>query len=143
MMEVIIDLEEVVVVVYQGWVELFNEMVMFSVCFIFIEEMNCLMVSFNDFVFITVNYFGVVNIGNGSNDIIVCGNLFKYMQWCLEGVFIVNFNYFVDQNNVLGFISVLNINLLVIFDFYMVVFLVEYGNIFFGVYDIWLCNGNN
>ena len=143
MTEATTDLEEVVVVAYQGRAEPLNEMAMLSARSISTEEMNRLTASFNDPALITVNYPGVANTGNGSNDIIVRGNSPKYMQWRLEGVPIANPNHFADQNNVLGSTSALNTNLLATSDFYTAAFPAEYGNTLSGVYDIRLRNGNN
>lgn len=88
-------------------------------------------------------FAGVIIQDDGGNEIVICGNSFCGLLWCMEGVEIFIFNYFFDQGVFGGGISVLSVNMLVNFDFLVSVYFVEYGNVFFGVFDLKFRNGNN
>lgn len=120
-----------------------NEMVLTSGRSISMEEMTRMATGFNDPALITSNFAGVVNSGDGGNDIVVRGNSPKYMQWRLEGMPISTPNHFGDQAMVNGTTGILNSNLLASSDFFTGAFSPEFGNVIGGVYDIKLRKGNN
>lgn len=63
--------------------------------------------------------------------------------WCLEGIEIFNLNYFGVMGNFGGGVSMLSSSIFFNLDFYIGVFLVEFGNVQFSVFDLNMCNGNN
>lgn len=82
-----------------------------------------------------VNFVGVFIVDDVCNDIVICGNLLIGVFWCVEGIFIFNFNYFFVMGIIGGLVSVLNFNMIKNFDFMISVFFVEYGNVLVGVFD--------
>lgn len=118
---------------------LLNEMVIISVRVFIVEEISRYVVSFFDLVCMVKFFFGVFFINDLENEIIIRGNLFVSLFWCLEGVFIFNFNYFGIVGSSSGVISMLSSNIMVNFDFFIGVFFLEYGNFLLGVFDLKMC----
>lgn len=143
MQETAINLESVVVTPETEEGTPANEMVLISGRSISMEEMTRLATGFNDPALITSNYAGVVNSGDGGNDIIIRGNSPKYNQWRMEGMPMTTPNHFGDQGMLNGTTGILNSNLLASSDFYTGAFAPEFGNVIGGVYDIKLRKGNN
>lgn len=135
-------MDEVVVIVKVEKGKVQNEMVIISVCFFNFEEVICFLGGCNDVACLVGSFVGVVVVDDSCNDIVIWGNLFMGVFWCFNGIFIFNFNYFFMLGIIGGLVSVLNFNLFKIFDFLILVFLVEYGNVFGGVFDVGFCNGN-
>lgn len=72
------------------------------------------------------------------------------MQWCLEGLEIVNFNYIVNVGIFIdcsilsgGGVNVISVQFLQEVNFYLGILLVVYGNVNIVLLDMCLCKGNN
>ncbi|MFY0593540.1 TonB-dependent receptor [Roseivirga sp.] len=143
MQEAILQLEEVLVTASIEETAPEDQMVLISARSITMEQMTRMATGFNDPALITANFAGVINTGDGGNDIVVRGNSSKYNQWRLEGLPITTPNHFGDQGMLNGTTGILNSNLLASSDFYTGAFAPEFGNVIGGVYDIRLRNGNN
>lgn len=141
--ESILQLQDVVVTATTDEAAPQDEMALISARAITMEEMTRMATGFNDPALITANFAGVVNSGDGGNDIVVRGNSPKYNQWRLEGLPITTPNHFGDQGMLNGTTGILNSNLLASSDFYTGTFAPEFGNVIGGVYDIRLRKGNN
>jgi hypothetical protein len=143
MQESALRLEEIVVTPDLGEGLPANEMVLVSGRSVSTEQMTRMATGFNDPALITSNFAGVVNSGDGGNDIIVRGNSPKYVQWRLEGMPMTTPNHFGDQAMINGTTGILNSNLLANSDFFTGSFAPEYGNVIGGIYDVKLRKGNN
>lgn len=143
MQEAVLQLEEVVVTSTMEETAPEDEMALISARGITMEQMTRMATGFNDPALITANFAGVVNSGDGGNDIVVRGNSPKYNQWRLEGLPMTTPNHFGDQGMINGTTGILNSNLLASSDFYTGAFAPEFGNVIGGVYDIRLRKGNN
>lgn len=143
MQESILQLQDVVVTATAEEAAPEDEMALISARSITMEQMTRMATGFNDPALITANFAGVVNSGDGGNDIVVRGNSPKYNQWRLEDLPMTTPNHFGDQGMLNGTTGILNSNLLASSDFYTGAFAPEFGNVIGGVYDIRLRKGNN
>jgi len=90
-----------------------------------------------------MNFAGVSGANDSRNDIIVRGNTPSGILWRLEDVDIPNPNHFAASGTTGGPIGMLNNNTLRNSDFFTGAFPAEYANVYSGVFDLKLRDGNN
>ncbi|MBN2773492.1 MAG: carboxypeptidase-like regulatory domain-containing protein [Prolixibacteraceae bacterium] len=108
-----------------------------------VEEANRYAGSREDVARMAMNFAGVSGANDQRNDIIVRGNTPSGILWRLEDVDIPNPNHFAANGTTGGPVGMLNNNTLRNSDFYSSAFPAEYANVFSGVFDLNMREGNN
>lgn len=108
-----------------------------------IEEAGRYAGSRDDVARMAMNFAGVSGANDSRNDIIIRGNTPIGVLWRLEDVDIPNPNHFAASGTTGGPIGMLNNNTLRNSDFFTGAFPAEYANVFSGVFDLNLRDGNN
>lgn len=120
-----------------------NKMASVSARTFTVEEAGRYAGSREDVARMAVNFAGVSGANDSRNDIIVRGNTPSGVLWRLEDVDIPNPNHFAASGTTGGPVGMLNNNTLRNSDFYTGAFPAEYGNVFSGVFDLNMREGNN
>lgn len=108
-----------------------------------VEETQKFAAAVNDPARMATAFAGVVQTGDGNNNISIRGNSPNGLLWRMEGVDIPNPNHFANVGTSGGGISILSAQLLSNSDFSTGAFAAEYGNALSGVFDVRLRKGNN
>lgn len=108
-----------------------------------VEETQKFAASVNDPARMATSFAGVVQTGDGNNNISIRGNSPNGLLWRMEGVEIPNPNHYSNVGSSGGGISILSAQLLNNSDFSTGAFAAEYGNALSGVFDLKLRRGNN
>lgn len=108
-----------------------------------VEETQKFAAAVNDPARMATAFAGVVQAGDGNNNISIRGNSPNGLLWRMEGVDIPNPNHFANVGTSGGGISILSAQLLTNSDFSTGAFAAEYGNALSGVFDVRLRKGNN
>ncbi len=108
-----------------------------------VEETQKFAAAVNDPARMATAFAGVVQSGDGNNNISIRGNSPNGLLWRMEGVDIPNPNHFANVGTSGGGISILSAQLLSNSDFSTGAFAAEYGNALSGVFDVKLRKGNN
>lgn len=108
-----------------------------------VEETQKFAAAVNDPARMATAFAGVVQAGDGNNNISIRGNSPNGLLWRMEGVDIPNPNHFANVGTSGGGISILSAQLLSNSDFSTGAFAAEYGNALSGVFDVRLRKGNN
>jgi hypothetical protein len=90
-----------------------------------------------------MNFAGVSGANDSRNDIVIRGNTPGGILWRLEDVDIPNPNHFAASGTTGGPVGMLNNNTLRNSDFFTGAFPAEYSNVFSGVFDLKMREGNN
>lgn len=143
MEENIIQGEEVVVVAKFEKNKPLNDMSAVSTRAFSVEETQKFAAAVNDPARMASSFAGVVQTGDGNNNISIRGNSPNGLLWRMEGVEIPNPNHFSNVGTSGGGISILSAQLLTNSDFSTGAFAAEYGNALSGVFDLKLRKGNN
>lgn len=143
MSEEVVKLGEVSVKAYAGKEKTINHYAMVSGRTFSVEESHRYAGSDNDVSRMAMNFAGVSQLAETTNEIIIRGNSPVGVLFRLDGVDIPNPSHFGDGGTTGGPISMLNNNLLTNSDFLTGAFPAEYGNAISGVFDLRLRNGNN
>jgi len=120
-----------------------NQMASVSARTFTVEEAGRYAGSREDVARMAMNYAGVSGANDQRNDIIIRGNTPAGILWRLEGVDIPNPNHFAAAGTTGGPIGMLNNNTLRNSDFYTGAFPAEYANVYSGVFDLNMREGNN
>lgn len=120
-----------------------NSMSTVSIRTFSVEETQKFAAAVNDPARMATAYAGVVQAGDGNNNISIRGNSPNGLLWRMEGVEIPNPNHFANVGTSGGGISILSAQLLSNSDFSTGAFASEYGNALSGVFDVKLRKGNN
>jgi hypothetical protein len=96
-----------------------------------------------DIARMAMNFAGVSGANDQRNDIIIRGNSPNGILWRLDDVDIPNPNHFAATGTTGGPISILNNNVLRNSDFYTGAFPAQFSNVFSGVFDLEMREGNN
>ena len=120
-----------------------NRMASVSVRSFSVEEAGRYAGSRDDVARMAMNFAGVSGANDSRNDIIIRGNTPGGILWRLEDVDIPNPNHFAAMGTTGGPIGMLNNNTLRNSDFFTGAFPAEYANVFSGVFDLNLKEGNN
>ncbi len=120
-----------------------NQMASVSARSFTVEEAARYAGSREDVARMAMNFAGVSGANDSRNDIIVRGNTPSGILWRLEDVDIPNPNHFAESGTTGGPIGMLNNNTLRNSDFLTGAFSAEYGNVFSGVFDLNMRDGNN
>jgi len=120
-----------------------NQMASVSVRSFTVEETGRYAGSRYDVARMSMNFAGVSGANDSRNDIIVRGNTPSGILWRLDDVDIPNPNHFAASGTTGGPIGMLNNNTLRNSDFFTGAFPAEYANVFSGVFDLNLREGNN
>ncbi|MDO8951972.1 MAG: TonB-dependent receptor, partial [Draconibacterium sp.] len=120
-----------------------NQMASVSARSFTVEEAGRYAGSRDDVARMAMNFAGVSGAIDSRNDIIVRGNTPGGILWRLEDVDIPNPNHFAASGTTGGPIGMLNNNTLRNSDFFTGAFPAEYANVFSGVFDLNLRDGNN
>ena len=120
-----------------------NQMASVSVRSFTVEEAGRYAGSRDDVARMAMNFAGVSGANDSRNDIIVRGNTPSGILWRLDDVDIPNPNHFAASGTTGGPIGMLNNNTLRNSDFLTSAFPAEYANVFSGVFDLNLREGNN
>jgi hypothetical protein len=120
-----------------------NQMASVSARAFTVEEAGRYAGSREDVARMAMNYAGVSGANDQRNDIIIRGNTPAGILWRLEGVDIPNPNHFAAAGTTGGPIGMLNNNTLRNSDFYTGAFPAEYSNVYSGVFDLNMREGNN
>lgn len=108
-----------------------------------VEETQKFAAAVNDPARMATSFAGVLQAGDGNNNISIRGNSPNGLLWRMEGVEIPNPNHFSGVGTSGGGISILSAQLLGNSDFSTGAFAAEYGNALSGVFDLKLRKGNN
>lgn len=108
-----------------------------------VEETQKFAAAVNDPARMATSFAGVLQAGDGNNNISIRGNSPNGLLWRMEGVEIPNPNHFSAVGSSGGGISILSAQLLGNSDFSTGAFAAEYGNALSGVFDLKLRKGNN
>jgi hypothetical protein len=108
-----------------------------------VEETRKYAAAVNDPARMATSFAGVVQAGDGNNNISIRGNSPNGLLWRMEGVEIPNPNHFSNVGSSGGGISIISSQLLSNSDFSTGAFAAEYGNALSGVFDLRLRKGNN
>lgn len=136
-------MEEVQVVARTDKNKPLNEMSGVSTRAFSVEETQKFAASVNDPARMATSFAGVVQTGDGNNNISIRGNSPNGLLWRMEGVEIPNPNHYSNIGSAGGGISILSAQLLNNSDFSTGAFAAEYGNALSGVFDLKLRRGNN
>lgn len=120
-----------------------NQMASVSARSFTVEEAGRYAGSRDDVARMAMNFAGVSGANDSRNDIIVRGNTPGGILWRLEDVDIPNPNHFAASGTTGGPIGMLNNNTLRNSDFFTGAFPAEYANVFSGVFDLNIREGNN
>jgi len=120
-----------------------NQMASVSARSFTVEEAGRYAGSRDDVARMAMNFAGVSGANDSRNDIIVRGNTPSGILWRLEDVDIPNPNHFAASGTTGGPIGMLNNNTLRNSDFFTGAFPAEYANVFSGVFDLYIREGNN
>lgn len=120
-----------------------NQMASVSARTFTVEEAGRYAGTREDVARMAVNFAGVSGANDSRNDIIVRGNTPGGILWRLEDVDIPNPNHFAASGTTGGPVGMLNNNTLRNSDFFTGAFPAEYGNVFSGVFDLNMREGNN
>ncbi len=120
-----------------------NQMASVSARTFTVEEAGRYAGSREDVARMAMNYAGVSGSNDQRNDIIIRGNTPAGILWRLEGVDIPNPNHFAAAGTTGGPIGMLNNNTLRNSDFYTGAFPAEFANVYSGVFDLNMREGNN
>jgi hypothetical protein len=120
-----------------------NQMASVSARAFTVEEAGRYAGSREDVARMAMNFAGVSGANDQRNDIIIRGNTPAGILWRLEGVDIPNPNHFAAAGTTGGPIGMLNNNTLRNSDFYTGAFPAEYSNVYSGVFDLNMREGNN
>ena len=123
--------------------QVINQMASVSARSFTVEEAGRYAGSRDDVARMAMNFAGVSGANDSRNDIIVRGNTPSGILWRLEDVDIPNPNHFAASGTTGGPIGMLNNNTLRNSDFFTGAFPAEYANVFSGVFDLNLRDGNN
>lgn len=107
-----------------------------------VEETQKFAAAVNDPARMATAFAGVVQTGDGNNNISIRGNAPNGLLWRMESVEIPNPNHFANVGTAGGGISILSAQLLSNSDFSTGAFAAEYGNALSGVFDVKLRKGN-
>ena len=135
--------QEVIVVGNVRKDQALNRMASVSARAFSVEEANRYAGSREDVARMAMNFAGVSGANDQRNDIIVRGNTPSGILWRLEDVDIPNPNHFAANGTTGGPVGMLNNNTLRNSDFYSSAFPAEYANVFSGVFDLNIREGNN
>ena len=135
--------EEVVVVGNYRKDMALNQMASVSARAFTVEEASRYAGTREDVARMAMNFAGVSGANDSRNDIIVRGNTPSGVLWQLEDVDIPNPNHFAASGTTGGPVGMLNNNTLRNSDFFTGAFPAEYGNVFSGVFDLNMREGNN
>ncbi len=108
-----------------------------------VEETQKFAAAVNDPARMATSFAGVLQAGDGNNNISIRGNSPNGLLWRMEGVEIPNPNHFSAAGTSGGGISILSAQVLGNSDFSTGAFAAEYGNALSGVFDLKLRRGNN
>jgi len=120
-----------------------NQMASVSARSFTVEEAGRYAGSRDDVARMAMNFAGVSGANDSRNDIIVRGNTPSGILWRLEDVDIPNPNHFAASGTTGGPIGMLNNNTLRNSDFFTGAFPAEFANVFSGVFDLNIREGNN
>ena len=120
-----------------------NEMSTVSTRTFSVEETQKFAAAVNDPARMATSFAGVVQTGDGNNNISIRGNSPNGLLWRMEGVEIPNPNHFSNVGTSGGGISILSAQVLGNSDFSTGAFAAEYGNALSGVFDLKLRKGND
>jgi hypothetical protein len=120
-----------------------NKMASVSARTFTVEEAARYAGSREDVARMAMNFAGVSGANDSRNDIIIRGNTPGGVLWRLEDVDIPNPNHFAASGTTGGPVGMLNNNTLRNSDFFSGAFPAEYGNVFSGVFDLNMREGNN
>ncbi|HKI88135.1 MAG TPA: TonB-dependent receptor [Draconibacterium sp.] len=120
-----------------------NKMASVSARTFTVEEASRYAGSREDVARMAMNFAGVSGANDSRNDIIVRGNTPSGILWRLEDVDIPNPNHFAASGTTGGPVGMLNNNTLRNSDFFTGAFPAEYSNVFSGVFDLKMREGNN
>ena len=120
-----------------------NKMASVSARAFTVEETGRYAGSRDDVARMATNFAGVSGLNDQRNDIIIRGNTPGGILWRLEDVDIPNPNHFAATGTTGGPIGMLNNNTLRNSDFFTGAFPAEYANVFSGVFDLNMREGNN
>ncbi|BDS09377.1 TonB-dependent receptor [Aureispira anguillae] len=108
-----------------------------------IEEATKYVGAYGDPARIVTNFSGMFNIDDSQNFIVSRGNSPYGMQWMIEGVPVDNPNHLATMGNTGAIFPLLNNNLLDDSDFTNGALAAQYSNVYSGVFDVNLREGNN
>ncbi len=120
-----------------------NSMATVSARIFSVEETGRYAGSHDDIARMAMNFAGVSGANDQRNDIIIRGNTPNGILWRLDDVDIPNPNHFAATGTTGGPVSILNNNTLRNSDFYTGAFPAEYANVYSGVFDLKMREGNN
>jgi len=120
-----------------------NKMASVSARTFTVEEAGRYAGSREDVARMAMNFAGVSGANDSRNDIIIRGNTPGGVLWRLEDVDIPNPNHFAASGTTGGPVGMLNNNTLRNSDFFTGAFPAEYANVFSGVFDLNMREGNN
>lgn len=120
-----------------------NQMASVSARAFTVEEAGRYAGSREDVARMAMNFAGVSGANDQRNDIIIRGNTPGGILWRLEDVDIPNPNHFAASGTTGGPVGMLNNNTLRNSDFYTGAFPAEYANVYSGVFDLKMREGNN
>ncbi len=120
-----------------------NKMASVSARAFTVEEAGRYAGSREDVARMAMNFAGVSGANDQRNDIIIRGNTPGGILWRLEDVDIPNPNHFAASGTTGGPVGMLNNNTLRNSDFFTGAFPAEYTNVFSGVFDLKMREGNN
>ncbi len=120
-----------------------NKMASVSARAFTVEEAGRYAGSREDVARMAMNFAGVSGANDQRNDIIIRGNTPGGILWRLEDVDIPNPNHFAASGTTGGPVGMLNNNTLRNSDFFTGAFPAEYSNVFSGVFDLKMREGNN
>jgi hypothetical protein len=138
-----IQTEEVVIIAKIEKNKPLNDMSAVSTRAFSVEETQKFAAAVNDPARMATSFAGVVQTGDGNNNISIRGNSPNGLLWRMEGVEIPNPNHYSNVGSAGGGISILSAQLLNNSDFSTGAFAAEYGNALSGVFDLRLRKGNN
>lgn len=108
-----------------------------------IEETNRYITGFGGPARAVTNYPGLMNTDDAQSYIVSRGNSPYGIQWMVEGVPIENPHHFATMGNTGSIFPLLNNNLLNSSDFINGAFAAQYSNVYAGMFDIKMRQGNN
>ncbi len=120
-----------------------NQMASVSARSFTVEEASRYAGSREDVARMAMNYAGVSGANDQRNDIIIRGNTPSGILWQLDDVEIPNPNHFAATGTTGGPVGMLNNNTLRSSDFYTGAFPAEFTDVFSGVFDLNMREGNN
>lgn len=135
--------EEVMVIGNARKDQAMNKMASVSARAFTVEEASRYAGSREDVARMAINFAGVSGANDQRNDIIISGNTPGGILWRIEDVDIPNPNHFAASGTTGGPVGMLNNNTLRNSDFFTGAFPAEYTNVFSGVFDLKMREGNN